>query len=153
MNPIENIKKKPALNLSNFKEFIELLPRIQEAIQFGAMREFQENKSGKSQAFMVSNYIDQFFILFNKKWTGDVIITINYLKEPYFNDIKNWLNLINTRTLVSRLASLKKLGIIERIIHDTQPVRVSYKMTPFGEDLCSIFTSLMLYYLLNNKDK
>ncbi|MFX1397972.1 MAG: winged helix-turn-helix transcriptional regulator [Promethearchaeota archaeon] len=153
MTPIINGKKKPLFNPNNFKEFYELLPKIQKSIDLGVMREFKENIRENNQVNIDTSYIDLFFYLINKKWTTEIILTINYTKELYFNSLKRLLNLINTRTLVNRLKSLCKLGIIERIVHDVQPVRVSYKITQFGEDLCSIYTSIMMYLVLNKKKR
>ncbi|MFX1238337.1 MAG: winged helix-turn-helix transcriptional regulator [Promethearchaeota archaeon] len=119
----------------NFKEFIELIPKIQNAVQSGIKREFEKYKTKGYLLKVENDYFEQYSELFSRKWTNEIVLTVNYLKEAYFNDLKNTLTLINSRMLTSRLNSLSKLDIIERIVNDTRPVRVSYKMTTFGENL------------------
>lgn len=129
------IKNTMIFDPDNFKEFIELIPKIQNAVQSGIKREFEKYKTKGYLLKVENDYFEQYSELFSRKWTNEIVLTVNYLKEAYFNDLKNTLTLINSRMLTSRLNSLSKLDIIERIVNDTRPVRVSYKMTTFGENL------------------
>ncbi len=147
MNP-KGIDIKYSINPKNFKEFIELIPEIRNATRLGIKREFDEYKTKIQDA----EYFYPYILLSRKKWTFDILDAIELIGEPYFNDLRNTLPLINTRTLSTRLNSLSKLDIIERIVHDTRPVRVSYKMTPFGRGLRSLYASIFFYITLTKKN-
>ncbi len=153
MCPITNKKRQSLINLDNFKEIIELIPKVQNTVQNGIKRLLIDNFDINREFNARKTYFADYLNIFNKKWTGEIVLTINYLKEPYFNDLRNALPLINSRSLTTRLNSLKKIDIIERIVHDTRPVRVSYKMTQFGEGLCSFFTLVLVYLTQHKKEK
>ncbi|MFX1397658.1 MAG: winged helix-turn-helix transcriptional regulator [Promethearchaeota archaeon] len=98
---------------------------------------------------MDRDFLNQVSSLMRGKWTSDVLYIIYFLKEPYYNDLRNSLPKINSRTLTNRLITLKKFGMIERKVHQGQPVRVSYSLTPFGEDCISLRMPLLVYIALH----
>lgn len=148
-------KGKPVFDFDNFKEIIELIPKIRKTINLGMMRELQKPKQEKKILKMDRSFIREVSTLLQGKWTADILFFINFLKNPYYNEIKKALPEINTRTLTNRLLFLNEKGIIARKIHDTRPVRVSYSLTRFGEGLISLYIPILLYVALeyekNNK--
>ncbi|MHA1585495.1 MAG: winged helix-turn-helix transcriptional regulator [Promethearchaeota archaeon] len=84
------------------------------------------------------------FQLVQKKWMIQIVNAIVVLQNPYFNDLKNYLKEISSKTLSIRLKELEKLQIISRHVIDAQPIRVLYTYTEFGMGL---FTTLMPFIL------
>ncbi|MFX1238339.1 MAG: winged helix-turn-helix transcriptional regulator [Promethearchaeota archaeon] len=144
MNTTED-DNKYIINPDNFKEFFERLPEMREAMRLGIKRELEENKSGKRQSEVDLSSFRSYGNISRKKWTFVIMLSISFLEEPYFNDLKKALPLISARILTSRLKTLNKLDIIERVVHDSQPVRVSYKMTKFGDGLRNLWGSFIVY--------
>ncbi len=130
----------------NFKELIKLFPKIEETYLLGLEREkkkyFQLGKINKS---FDMNIITPSINWLRKKWTSNILFTISLLKNPYFNDLKNGISKINSRILTNRLNLMTKLGVINRNIHDTRPIRVSYSLTPYGARVISLYSILLLY--------
>ncbi|MFX1397971.1 MAG: winged helix-turn-helix transcriptional regulator [Promethearchaeota archaeon] len=153
MDQTENEREYHIINPDNFKEFFDLIPKMREATRMGIKREIEENKIEIYQADLETTLFDSYANLIRKKWTFDIIIALSFIREPYFSDLKNEVPLINNRTLTNRLKSLSRLDIIERIVHDTRPVRVSYKLTPFGEGLRNLYSSVYIYIILKMKRK
>ena len=71
--------------------------------------------------------------------------------EINYNEIKKVLKSISSRILTDRLKLLEMKGFVERNIHNTRPVRISYKLTEFGESLVELMIPVVLYFLLNVK--
>ncbi|MFX1238664.1 MAG: winged helix-turn-helix transcriptional regulator [Promethearchaeota archaeon] len=142
-----------SFNFNNFKEIIELLPKIQEANDLGMERELKKKVPLKEIIATNITFINRSFDLFRGKWTINILYMINFLEEPYFNDLRSALPEINTRTLTNRLMSLRKFGLIERIVHDTRPVRVSYKLTSFGMGLSSLLSPIVVFVALQDESE
>ncbi|MFX1238336.1 MAG: winged helix-turn-helix transcriptional regulator [Promethearchaeota archaeon] len=129
----------------NFKELIELFPKIEEAYLLGLERERKKYYQFGEKKSVDMNIITPSVNWLRKRWTSYILFAISLLKNPFFNDLKNGLPKMNSRTLTSRLNTLTKLGVITRNIHDTRPVRVSYSLTSYGERLISLHVSILLY--------
>ncbi|MFX1258119.1 MAG: winged helix-turn-helix transcriptional regulator [Promethearchaeota archaeon] len=143
----------PVFDLNSFKEVINLIPSLQEAVMLGLERELKKPKQKKKIIKMDRSFIRELSTLFQGKWTVDILYMLFFLKNPFFNDLRRALPEINTRTLTSRLFSLKEKGIIERSVHTGRPVRVSYKMTPFGKGLYKLFFPIAIYVILTHNKK
>ncbi|MHA1490739.1 MAG: winged helix-turn-helix transcriptional regulator [Promethearchaeota archaeon] len=74
-----------------------------------------------------------------------------FLKEPHFNEIKRALSDINSKTLTDRLRFLESKKIVIRNFRTNRPIRVTYKMTEFGEGLIKLFLPLLFYIIRPNK--
>ncbi len=129
----------------NFKELIELFPKIEETYLLGLERERNKYYQLREKLNLDMKVTMTPVSFFSKKWTPYILFTLSLLKNPFFNDLKNNLPEISTRTLASRLKILIKIGIVDRTIHDTRPIRVSYSLTPYGARFTSLHVPLTLY--------
>jgi DNA-binding HxlR family transcriptional regulator len=60
-----------------------------------------------------------------------------------FNEFKQTLEGIPPRTLAARLSELESAGVVERrVLPNTRPPRVEYRLTPTGERLRALVSAL-----------
>ena len=60
-----------------------------------------------------------------------------------FNEFRQTLAGIPPRTLAARLAELESAGVVERrVLPNTRPPRVEYRLTPAGERLRTVVSAL-----------
>ncbi|HUJ92268.1 MAG TPA: helix-turn-helix domain-containing protein [Gaiellaceae bacterium] len=60
-----------------------------------------------------------------------------------FNEFKQTLEGIPPRTLAARLSELESAGVVERrVLPNTRPPRVEYRLTPTGERLRALVRAL-----------
>jgi DNA-binding HxlR family transcriptional regulator len=146
-------KGKPLFDLENFKELIEIIPSLQEAVSLGIERELKKPKQKKKILKMDRSFMQKLTGLIQGKWTVDILFMIFFLKEPYYNELRRSLPEINSRTLTDRLYTLEKKEIIQRNVQTERPIRVTYKLTKFGEGLIKLFFPLAVYVILTMENK
>jgi DNA-binding HxlR family transcriptional regulator len=59
-----------------------------------------------------------------------------------FTEFRQALGEIPPRTLAQRLAELEQEGVFERIVHDSRPPLVEYRLTPEGKRLLTVVKAL-----------
>jgi DNA-binding HxlR family transcriptional regulator len=63
-----------------------------------------------------------------------------------WNEFKQTLEGIPPRTLAQRLAELEDAGVLERrVLADTRPPRVEYRLTPAGRRLGALVDAMRAY--------
>ena len=137
----------------NFKEMISLIPAMRQAVKTGLERDLNDHIHDAKRIKFERMILKRGFILFRKKWTFDILYIIRHIKTPYFNEIKKALPKINSRILTDHLRLLEKSGLVIRIIHKSQPMRVSYKTTEFGEGVYELLLPLLCYFMLKENPK
>ncbi len=72
--------------------------------------------------------------LIGRRWSGAVLFTL--IDGPhYFREVLAAVPGISDRLLSQRLRELESEGLVERSVHDGPPARVSYRLSPAGEEL------------------
>jgi len=144
---------KPVFDLENFKEIIEMIPKLIAAVNLGLERELKKPRQVNKIIKMDKSFIQNVSNILTGKWTVDIIYVIFFLNNPYFNDLRRALPEINTRTLTARLKFLEEKDIIKRIVHTGKPVRVSYQITEFGKHLTMLSFPLAIYIIISGKER
>ncbi|MHA1602731.1 MAG: winged helix-turn-helix transcriptional regulator [Promethearchaeota archaeon] len=142
-----------------WKEVLDLIPKMQEAVKLGLNRHFgnrnpkQGINNGHGHIHNIErvkkelHLLNKGFQLFQGKYTLEIIYVLKGLHNPFFNQLKAALSNINPGTLSTRLKFLEKSGIILRTVHSSQPLRVSYSLTEIGEGFFNLLLPLIYYYL------
>lgn len=80
--------------------------------------------------------------ILGRKWS---IIIIYYLMdgEKKFSELERLINGVSPKVLASTLDYLRKEGLLERIVIDSKPVTVKYRLTEKGRDLYNTISSLV----------
>jgi len=79
--------------------------------------------------------------LLGKKWTG-LLIRILLGGSRRFSEFKEQVPQLSDRLLSTRLQELEAAGVVERIVHDTKPVRIEYRLTEKGEALRPVVSAI-----------
>ncbi len=139
-------KKEPDF-YKTWKEMIHLIPEMRKAVKIGIKRDLKLFIHDIRRIQMERTILKKALEFFNGKWTLDIIYTIVHLKKPYYNDIQKVLANVNSRTLSTRLKELQKKKIIRRNVEKSQPIRVYYTMTEFGNGVFEMMIPFMFYVI------
>ena len=139
--------------VNNFKEVIELIPKLKKSVELAVNRELEKKNQKEKIINMDRRLIRKAFSYLQGKWTIDILFIIFFLENPYFNEIRKSLPELNSRTLTTRLKHLEKEGLINRNVHTGKPVQVSYTMTPFGKNLTYLAFPPLIYIIMERPEE
>lgn len=144
-------KNEKGLYFKHYKKLYDLMPIIQKTTKESIQKEREILPHDIDRITEERKNLKKFFTLIQGKWTSDILHLLNILSSPHYNEIKKALEGISSRILTDRLKFLEKKGFITRIVHDTRPVHISYKLTEFGEGLVLLMIPVVLYFLSHGK--
>ncbi len=70
--------------------------------------------------------------VFTSRWTIEILATLYIAGERRFNELRKLLTGISSRTLSDKLKACTENGLLDRIVVDGPPVRVTYRLTDHG---------------------
>jgi DNA-binding HxlR family transcriptional regulator len=85
----------------------------------------------------------------SQRWSLGIIFLL-YMKSLKFNELRDLLPGISSRTLTDKLRMLEASGILTRSVASSAPVRVGYSLTTRGRDIA--LSCLPLIYQLRRKE-
>tara|TARA_B100000686_G_C16443482_1_gene788190 strand:- start:231 stop:695 length:465 start_codon:yes stop_codon:yes gene_type:complete len=85
------------------------------------------------------------FSIFSSRWTIEILATLYIAGERRFNEMRKLLRGISSRTLSDKLTKCTETGLVERIVEDGPPVRVTYRLTDHGRDAGRLLGPLVAY--------
>ena len=85
------------------------------------------------------------FSIFSSRWTIEILATLYIAGERRFNEMRKLLRGISSRTLSDKLTRCTETGLVERIVEDGPPIRVTYKLTDHGRDAGRLLSPLVGY--------
>jgi len=129
-----------------WKEMIELIPLMREAVKKGLERDFETVEHDDVHIQKELSFLNDGLELLQKKWTMDLIYIIRIKGKPFFNDIRRALPGLNSRTLSTRLKDLEENHIVSRTVSETQPIRVSYALTDLGNGVYELLLPLLMFF-------
>ena len=77
----------------------------------------------------------------NGKWKLPIIISVGVGNER-FTDIQNSIPGISPKAMAKELKELEQHKLIQRIITNDYPVKITYKWTPYADTLTPIIEAL-----------
>ena len=80
--------------------------------------------------------------LLGRRWALAILWASAEAGAVRFNEFKQTLEGIPPRTLAARLTELEEAGVLVRVVYDTRPPRVEYRLTPTGERLRALVRAL-----------
>lgn len=80
-----------------------------------------------------------------QKWSIEICFLLRMKGTLRFNELKEGLPGIGSRTLSQRLKELEQQGIVQRTVHAEVPVRVEYRLTPKGLRMGDLFLPIIAH--------
>lgn len=90
--------------------------------------------------------------IFFRKWVVEIVYVLGQKGTQRFNELKESLDGISSRTLSKRLTELQEQGLVDRELYDEMPVRVEYSLTGKGQDVATLALPLIVYLRLHGPD-
>jgi len=83
----------------------------------------------------------------SQKWVTEILYLLFIRGTQGYNELKNDLGVISSRTLSDKLKMLVKNGYVKRKLFDEHPPRVEYSLSEKGKTVARLLVPLV-YYLL-----
>ena len=132
--------------MNSWKEMGEQIPLMREAVRKGLKKDFESFEHDDAHIQQELLFLNDALNFLQKKWTMDLIYIIRIKGDPYFNDIRRALPNLNSRTLTTRLKEFDEHHIVTRTVTNTQPIRVSYKLTDLGNGIYELLIPLLMFF-------
>ena len=84
------------------------------------------------------------------KWTVEIMSALYIAGGKRFNELKNLLEGISSRTLSDKLKLLIKEKYVTREVLTGPPVKVRYLLTDYGRNIGKLFSPIVGYIKINN---
>lgn len=91
----------------------------------------------------ISCPIYRFAAIFESKWAIIVLRDLLLRGEQRFSELRRNNPKITDRALTQTLKHLQELRLVERLVLDTTPPGVSYKLSPLCKDMGPVFQAMM----------
>ena len=83
--------------------------------------------------------------VFASRWTIELLATLYITGPRRFNEMKNMLSGISSRTLSDKLRFLTEEGLVLRVVSDGPPIKVSYELSPHGKTCGRLLSPLVAH--------
>jgi DNA-binding HxlR family transcriptional regulator len=87
--------------------------------------------------------------VFTSRWTIEILATLYIAGDRRFNELRHLLVGISSRTLSDKLRKCTENGLIDRIVVEGPPIRVTYRLTDHGKRSGRLLGSLVAYMKLH----
>ena len=134
-----------------FNDLFNLIPKILKTSKECVELDLKTFKHDIQRVKIERNLLKEIINLIQGKWTIDIIYSIRVLGESHYNDLKKALKGISSRLLTDRLKMLVEKRILKRMVHETTPIRVSYTLTEFGENIFHLMIPIFIFWLSGGK--
>ena len=88
--------------------------------------------------------------VFTSRWTIEILATLYIAGERRFNELRKLLTGISSRTLSDKLRKCTENGLLDRIVVDGPPIRVTYRLTDHGKRAGRLLGPLVAYMKMQN---
>lgn len=101
---------------------------------------FLSTKDSATQAAWVARSVEAGRVVF-QPWNTELLFALAIHRTARFGELQKLLG-ISSRTLSDKLQALAAEGLVERTVHDEQPVRIEYSLTKDGASAAALATAL-----------
>lgn len=95
-------------------------------------------------------YVQNTLSVINGKWKLPILLSM-YSGIARFRDLQRNIPQITTRVLSKELKDLESSRLILRIVHDTYPVSVEYKLTTYSHTLTPMVDEMIKWGKLHGR--
>ena len=91
------------------------------------------------------------FEMFSSRWTIEILAALYIAGDRRFNELRTLLRGISSRTLSDKLTTCQKHGLVERVVDEGPPIRVTYRLTTHGRT-CGRLLGPLVAYMKTHKE-
>ena len=85
------------------------------------------------------------FEMFSSRWTTEILAALYIAGDRRFNELRTLLRGISSRTLSDKLTTCQKHGVVQRVVEEGPPIRVTYRLTSHGRTCGKLLGPLVAY--------
>lgn len=111
------------------------------------MGRWLEDRTTEEKVAWLRTGVGQSRALF-QPWSMEILYTTAILGTTRFNELQKLLG-VSSRTLSDKLKALQDEGLMDRLVHDTRPVRIEYELTPHGIETMALAAPLYTHLNLH----
>lgn len=135
-----------------WKDILELLDKIQFAAEKGIANHSAIFNDLPEHEKIERELMKNIFQFLQKKWVIEIVNVLAFHEHLYFNEVKNHLETITSKTLSERLKELVDNKIANRQVESSSaPVRVRYSLTTYGKGLHHTLLPFAIYFFTNSQ--
>jgi DNA-binding HxlR family transcriptional regulator len=87
--------------------------------------------------------VNSVLALLRGRWKLVILFHLFDGKVQRFSDLERLVKGISQKMLAQQLRSLESDGLVIRTIYDFKPPQVDYRLTPWGQQLCTVLDSML----------
>jgi len=91
------------------------------------------------------------FQMFSSRWTIEILAALYIAGDRRFNELRTLLRGISSRTLSDKLTTCQEHGLVDRVVEEGPPIRVTYRLTTHGRT-CGRLLGPLVAYMKIHKD-
>lgn len=91
------------------------------------------------------------FEMFSSRWTIEILAALYIAGDRRFNELRSLLRGISSRTLSDKLTTCQEHGLVERVVEEGPPIRVTYRLTTHGRT-CGRLLGPLVAYMKTHKE-
>lgn len=110
----------------------------------------EKNKLNHTECVETLRPIRDALEVLNGKWKLPIIVALTF-GEKRFGEISKEVHGITDRMLSKELKDLEINGLVDRTVHDTYPVKVTYALTAHSKSLEEVIESLRKWGTLHRE--
>jgi DNA-binding HxlR family transcriptional regulator len=138
---------EPPMSIPN-EQFSVIESNIQSTIEQGTkIRKLlakHSNKGPYNAEWEVEAAVEALHV-FASRWTIEILATLYITGPRRFNEMKNMLSGISSRTLSDKLRFLSEEGLVLRLVTDGPPVKVNYELSDHGRTCGRLLSPLVAH--------
>ena len=92
-----------------------------------------------------------YFEMFSSRWTIEILAALYIAGDRRFNELRTLLRGISSRTLSDKLTTCQKHGLVDRVVEEGPPIRVTYRLTSHGRT-CGRLLGPLVAYMKTHKE-
>ena len=132
----------------NGKDIVKILEFIEDVKTTGGMirSTFEEYSDPLTAIEWEVDAAVECFEIFSSRWTIEILAALYIAGDRRFNEMRTLLRGISSRTLSDKLSACQKNGLVDRVVEEGPPIRVTYRLTEHGRT-CGRLLGVLIAYM------
>ena len=129
-------------------DIVKILEYIEDVKTTGGMirNKFEEYADPMTSIEWEVDAAVECFEIFSSRWTIEILAALYITGDRRFNEMRTLLRGISSRTLSDKLSACQKNGLVDRIVEEGPPIRVTYRLTEHGKS-CGRLLGVLIAYM------